>query len=382
MAEKTVDKKLMEKLFKLHGEMKTSNIHAEALQTHSPSLNFIFGNGWGLAKGYTLLLFGQPKGGKSLISRSLIGQLHQSDPTAVAVVFDTEMRWRAQVFADESQLKSYNIDKGRLKVFETNDPSCVFDTIKKDLAALIEAGLNIKLVIIDSITGVVGRRTGDQDTVMTMQRGDHAQTLQLGLQQILGTIRKHDIGLVLTTQIRDEQDPKEVMKRKTIKAAAAWAVKHFAEYAMYVEAIDSQKGRQTLAGEELQDMSLSIFKKDGERIGHRIRARMMGSSMGPKNRVSEFTVHYKDGFINQYEEVFTMGVGSGAIEKPTAMSYTIGDRKWTGGKNLMQALKDEPELQAQVLAEVKRRDLAGTFKGIADTEESPDGDEDTEESED
>ncbi len=379
MPEKTVDKKLMDKLFKLHGEMKTSNIHAEALQTHSPSLNFIFGNGWGLPQGYTLLLFGQPKGGKSLISRSLIGQLHQSDPSAVAVVFDTEMRWRAQAFSGESQLASYHIDKNRLKVFETNDPARVFDTIKKDLAELIDAGLNIKLVIIDSITGIMGRRAGNQTTVMDMQRGDHASTLQEGLKQILGTIRQHNIGLVLTTQIRDEQDPQEIMKKKKVKAAAAWATKHFAEYAMYVEAIDSQAGRKTLGGEELQDMSLSVFKKDGERIGHRIRARMMGSSMGPKNRVSEFTVHYKNGFINQYEEIFTMGVGSGAIEKPTAMSYTIGDRKWTGGKNLMQALKDEPELCAQVLAEVKRRDLAGTFKGVAELEESPEGD--TEESE-
>jgi RecA/RadA recombinase len=375
------DKKLMEKLFKLHGEVKRGNVHAGALGTHSPSLNMTFGNGWGLPKGYSLLLYGQPKGGKSLICRSTIGQLHQADPEAIAVVFDTEMRWKGQVLNDPEQMTAYGIDENRLKVFQENHPAKIFDTIEKELVALIDAGLKIGLVIIDSITGIQGRRATEQETVMTQQRGDWALTVQEGLKQILVPIRKNDIALILTTQIRDEQDPAEVMKRKKIKPTAPWYVKHFCEYFMYVEPIDSQAGRKTLAGEELQDMSLSVFKKEGERTGHRVRARMTGSSMGPKNRVAEFTIDYKKGFINQHEEVFVMGVGSGAIDKPTAMSYSFGDRKWVGGKNLMQALKDEPELAEAVLLEVKRRDLAGTFKGIAELEESPDSEESAEESE-
>jgi recombination protein RecA len=364
----SADKKLMEKLFKLHGGTPKRNVHSEAIETHSPSLNFIFGNGWGLPRGYSLLLYGQPKGGKSLISRSMIGQLHKNDPEAVAVVFDTEMRWTGQVLNDPNQLKAYDIDENRIRVFETNHPAEIFDCIEKELSALIQAGLKISLVIIDSLTGIMGRRAGTQDTIMTQQRGDHALTIQEGLKQILNTIRKHNIGLVLTTQVRDEQDPAEIMKRKKIKPAVGWASKHFCEYSMYVEPIDSQAGRQTLSGDKLEDLSLSVFKpsKEGERIGHRIRARMAGSTMGPKNRVAEFTINYKQGFVNQHEEVFELGVGSGAIEKPTTMSYSFGDRKWTGAKNMMQALKDEPDLCANVLQEVKRRDLEGSFKGIVD----------------
>jgi RecA/RadA recombinase len=378
-----VDKKLMEKLLKLHGEMKFDNVHIDALQTHSPSLNFIFGNGWGLPKGYSLLLYGQPKGGKSLICRSMIGMMHKSDPEGVAVVFDTELRWRAQLLSDPKQMAAYNIDPYRIKVFETNHPAEIFDTMEKEIPALIQAGLKIKLVIVDSITGVVGRRAGEQESIMTQQRGDHALTIQEGLKQILMPIRKNDIGLILTTQIRDEQDPAEQMKKKKIKPAVGWAGKHFTEYSMYVEPIDSQAGRKTLAGEDLQDLSLSVFKpaKEGERIGHRIRARMVGSTMGPKNRVAEFTIHYKEGFINQHEEAFVLGVGSGAIEKPTSMSYSFGDRKWVGGKNLMQALKDEPALMEQVMQEVKKRDLNGVFKGIPELEEESPDSEESEESE-
>lgn len=378
-----IDKKAMEKFMALDGKYVRRNLHAEAIETHSPALNFIFGNGWGLPKGFSMLLFGRPKGGKSLISRSMIGKLHQNDSDAVALVFDTEMRWEAQCLSDVQQLKAYNIDENRLKVIPTNHPAKIFDRIEKEIPAFIEAGVPIKLIIIDSITGVMGRRAGDQETIMTMQRGDHAATLQDGLKQILGVLRKYNIGLILTTQIRDEQNAQELMKKKTIKAAAAWATKHFAEYAMYVEEIDSQAGRKTLSGEALQDLSLQVFqakKTEGEQIGHRIRARMVGASMGPKNRKAEFTVIYKEGFVNQHEETFVLGVGSGAIDKPSPRSYVFGDRKWGSSGDVMEALKTEPELCSAILQEVKKRDLAGTFKGVSEIEEeSPDTEESSDE---
>jgi RecA/RadA recombinase len=372
----------MEKLFRLDKAIvNRRNVHAEVIETHSPSLNFIFGNGWGLPTGYSLLLYGAPKGGKSLISRSMIGRLHQNDPEAIAVVFDTEMRWEAQL--DERQMEIYGIDWPRLQIVPVNHPADIFDVIEKEINAACQKGTKIKLIIIDSITAIIGRRGTEQESIMTMQRGDLAATLQDGLKQIIGTIRQNKIGLVLTTQIRDEQDPTEIMKRKKIKPAAAWATKHFCEYGMYVEAIDSQKGRQTLDGEDLKDLSLTVNNTDGEQIGHRIRAKMTGSTMGPKNRIAEFTVHYKDGFINQQEEIFTLGVGSGAIERPSTTSYVVGDRKWTGAKNMREAIKKEPELAKKILEEVKRRDLAGSFKGTvveSDHTESESEDSDLEES--
>lgn len=375
----TANQKIMEKLLKLNGAVAINkrNIHADVLQTHSPALNFIFGNGWGLPKGYTLLAYGPPRGGKSMLARSMIGRLHQSDPTAVAIVFDTEQRWEAQLNDAETQVKPYGIDVDRLIVYATNHPSEIFDRIEKELAAAIQAGLNIQLVVIDSITEIQGVRGTDQETIMTQQRGDHASTIQNGLKQILNTIRTNKIGLVLTTQIRDEQDPTELMKRKTKRPAAAWALKHFCEYWLLMEPIDSQAGRKDLMGNELVDSSMTVFKKDGETSGHKVRARITSSSMGPKNRVAEFTIDYKKGFINQYEEIFELGTGSGAIEKPTSMSYAVDGRKWTGRDNFLEALKTEPELAESVLVEVKKRDLAGTFKTASELEPS---DDDSEES--
>jgi recombination protein RecA len=160
------------------------------------------------------------------------------------------------------------------------------------------------------------------------------------------------------------------MQHKTIKPAAAFGTLHFCEYSMFVQAIDSAAGRKTLDGVPLENSSLTVNKKGGEQTGHRIRAKMVGSSMGPKQRIAEFTVDYKNGFINTHEEVFTLGVGSGVIEKPTSMSYVFGDRKWVGSSNIMEALRTDPELCEAVLVEVKKRDLAGTFSGVSESEET------------
>lgn len=378
-----IDKKLMEKLFKSNGGAAVAeNIHMGSVQTHSPALNFIFGNGWGLPKGFSLLLYGNPGGGKSLMLRSMVGKLHQSDPTAIAIIYDTEMRWKGQVLSDPvAQMLPFGIDPTRLLVFEGNHPAGVFDHIEKELPKFAQAGINIGLIGIDSITAIQGRRASEQETIMTMQRGDHAATIQDGLKAIQPIIRKNKIPLVLTTQIRDEQDPAEILKKKKIKPAAGWAAKHFSEYVIYVQEIDSVAGRKTLAGEILEDATLKVFRstaKEGERSGHRIRARMIRSAMGPKNRVAEFTIGYGKGFINQHEEILVLGSGTGAIERPNDRTYIFADREWKSKADFLNALKTEPDLCEKIGQEIHKRDLAGTFKGGGLSEELEGADEDVE----
>lgn len=389
------DKKILASFLKSTGGFLGStktDIHAGAVRTHAPSLNFIFGNGWGLPKGYSLLLYGNPGGGKSLILRSMIGQLHMSDPDAIAIVFDTEMRWEGQVLVDfDTQMRPFGIDPDRLVIVANNHPAAIFDKIEKEVPALIQAGIKVGLIGIDSLVNIQGVRGSDDATIMTQQRGDHASTIQNGLKKIQPIIRNNKIALVLTTQVRDEQDPAELMKKKKIRPAASWAAKHFSEYCIYVENIDSQAGRATLTGETLQDLSMGVFKsaKEGERIGHRIRARMIRSAMGPKNRVSEFTLDYKNGIINTHEEVWQLGKGTGAVQQPNNRSYVFGDRKWSSKEDFLAALKSEPDLSESVLQEVHKRDLAGTFRGLSeglegsddDVEESSDEEESSESSE-
>lgn len=327
----------------------------------SPSANFIYGNGtWLLPYGYSEVLYGPPKGGKSVYVKMKIGQLHQDDPEAIAVVFDTEFRWKGQLTPE--LMKVYGIDPKRCWVIQKNSPIVVFDTIQKKIPAMIQDGAKIKYVVIDSISGVLGRREMDSESVETQQIGDHALTIQTGLKRILEPIRVNDIAVSLVAQVRAELDTNVVRRtgQKT-KMNASFGLQHFAEYFVYIAAIEGKEGRRDALEREFVDTSVTDSMDKGEITGHRIRVTMSNSSMGPKRRSGEFTFDYKRGLINAHEEVFVLGVNRNIIKSEGSwLSY--GGKKYHGKKDMLKVLEESPEMQASIVKALKDADLRGDFR--------------------
>jgi RecA/RadA recombinase len=347
--------KFLSKLRALEGAVTGDyNPLANCLRSPSPSVNWSFANvGCGLPFGYSALLYGPPKGGKSIICNAMIGQLHKDDPEAMAVTFNTELRGEIQ--ANTQQLATWGIDQDRFIVYDVNQPELIFDRIETELAALCQEGAKIKCVVIDSLKGISGRRAMNATSVMTQQIGDEAATLQDGLKRILPTIRKYKIALLMTTHVRSELDQKEQMRGKTIKMAGAWASKHLAEYFIYVEPNRSKEGRVSLAGEEFLDDSVKDFMDKSEKTGHKIRFRVEESSMGISGRTAEFTLDYDKGIINTYEEVFTLGKNLGIIEKPNNLMYKFRDQQWKGLVSCLTAIRDNEGLYREILAEIYKK---------------------------
>jgi hypothetical protein len=369
-------KKMMEKLRGLPGAVQGfKNVHEYVLRSKSPSLNFTFGNGHGLPAGYTLTLFGPPKAGKSVICNSIIGQLHQDDPDAVAVKFNTEYREQGQL-SEEQAIKMWSMDPERYIAFETNRPDEVFDRIETDLLAMSQNGLKIKLIIIDSLNSIQGRRGMNADTIMTQQIGDNAITLQEGLKRILPVQRKLDCGLIITSHVRAQMDPVEIRRGNTVKSALSFGPQHHSEYTLFVEANKNKEGKEDLQGNTFYDESVKSFTDKGEKTGHKIRVKMVDSSMGPKERTGEFTFDYHKGIINIHEEVFRLGTGYNIIQKPNNVTYQYGGKDYRGKGAMLEAIKNDPKMQEEILTELRRRDQhnelgTGAMSPPVD-EESPD----------
>lgn len=350
--------KLMEKLRKLDGAVDhTIDPMIDVLKTPSPSINWAFGvRGYGLPFGYSMVLYGPPKGGKSIMCNAFIGQLHQDDPEAVSITFNTEMRGELQQVGHAAE--AFGIDPERHLTYDVNEPGMIFDRIEKDINALCQEGLKVKLIIIDSLKGIQGRRALNATSVNTQQIGDQAATLQDGLMRILPVIRRNRIALVMTTHVRAEMDQLEQMRGNTVKMAAAFGVKHMAELFCYVEPNRSAKGKVTLAGETFTDSETKDFMDKALKTGHKIRFKCVGNSIGPAERTAEFTLDYQKGIVNQYEEVFMLGKNLGIIEKPNNVTYMYKEHKWNGLKNCLMALRDDPNLQREILADVYEKDRA------------------------
>lgn len=355
--------KHMAQLMKMDGAVsERKNRFGNVLRSGSPSVDFTYGRGHGLPFGYTTVMYGPPKAGKSVLSHLMIGSLHQMDPEAIAVKFDSEYRADGQL--DTPSLALFGVDDQRLLLCENNTASGVFDQIEKNIAAVCENGGKVRLIIIDSVSSIQGNRELNLDSIEKVTIGDHAQTIQRGLKRILPVIRKFDIALVLITQIRAEMDTTEQMRGNKFKMQASFGLQHMAEYFMAVEENKTKDGRTDIHGNALIDESVEDLGGRGEVTGTKIRVRMRENSMGPKGRTGEFTFNFGKGLVNQYEEVFKLGTGRGIVNRPNQLTYEFQGQTWKGKDAFIGALKESPALQEAIITELKARDNRGDFAAL------------------
>jgi GTPase SAR1 family protein len=351
----------MEKLAKHEGAVISDfNPHSNVLRSPSPSLNFAFGNGHGLPKGYSLVVWGPPKGGKTLVTNSFIGQMHQDDPEGYAIKFDAEVREQGQLTSEMKRI--HNIDPSRYMCYSVNTPDLIYDYISKEVAAMCQEGLPLRLVAIDSMNAIRGRRSMAAKSIMVQQMGDQALTNKDGLKQILMTQRKYGFSLIMTAHVGAELDTLEQMRGNKVRMAQAYGVQHHAEYFMYVEQDRTKDGKTDLLGNLLVDEKLKDLDEREEKTGHKIRCVMKDATMGPKGRTGIFTFDYKRGVVNTHEEVFQLGVYRGIISRPNNKTYVYGDRQWVGQEAMLTAIRDEKPLSDAILTDLKVKDMAGAFR--------------------
>jgi recA bacterial DNA recombination protein len=339
------------------------DIYARGVASPSPSVNFTYGNTWLLPAGFTEIVFGPPKGGKSLLEWLKIGQMHRDDPEAWAILFDIEMRARAQLTPKMRRL--CGIDAKRLLIIQSNRPEKVFDTFEDQIQdRVIKQGCPIRYAIMDSLSTVRGRRGVNAGSVNTQQIGDQALTIKDGLARILETQRNANMALSIIVQVRAEMDQDEVRRNGGLatKMHASWALQHYGEYFVYVGPNRWSKGRKDLLGREMVDEGLRDLLGDGkaQQTGHKIQVTMRDSSLGPKARTGEFSWDYNRGLVNVHEEVFLLGVRRKVIEVKGSY-YNIGGKKYNGTPAALRALEENPSFQAEILQELRTRELRGDY---------------------
>ncbi|SRR6266404_1760518 len=355
--------KWMRALSKIDGAVDRSyNPYDHGVRSGIPGVDWLFGNSNLLPAGLSLITYGPEKSGKSLLCNAFIGQVHRDTDDGIVIKFNTEQRELAQLTPHYMDI--FGIDPERYVAYDVKNPEQVFDVIENQIAALCADGAPIRLAIIDSVTGILGRRQMAAEGVMTQQRGDKASTIQEGLERIQAVIRKHKIALIMTSQLRDEQDPTEIMRGNKTRMAGAHALRHFAEYFMLVEPNKTVDGRKDMSGEELVNENFKDFKDRAEMTGHHIRVTMKDSSVGPKGRKAEFTFDYGLGIINQHEEVFTLGVRRRIVDKPTQSSYQLSNfpeegqvLKFVGRENFLNAIKERQDLADEIMRRVRLQDI-------------------------
>lgn len=316
------------------------------IYTPSPYMNWIMANkSQGIPKGSGVLLYSEPKAGKSLLAQSIVAQLHKDDPEAIAMYFSTEFKGKYQKGFFEG------IDPERLAMYDTNDPRDIFDFIAEDVAAMVQDGMPLKLVVIDSLTAIGGIKAEGR-SVADHLIGDKALTITRGLDRIIPFFKKNNITYITVAQVRmnigNPYGP-------DTKAAVPKACEHNHEYFMSVKRAGSADDKKDLSGKNFEAGAKDARGKQAV-TGHKIYVKMEESSVGTAGRAAKITVDYKHGFINQEEEIFELAVNCNILERPNNTTYVYEGEKYVGKNAMASAIKENPELAHRILDQIKMLD--------------------------
>jgi recombination protein RecA len=314
--------------------------------TPSPYINWIFANkAHGIPQGSGVLFYSEPKAGKSLVSQAIAGQLHEDDGEGIVMYFSTEMKGKFQ--------KGFfgNIDPERIVMYDTNDPRDIFDYLAEDVAAMVQDGMPLKMVIIDSLTAIGGIKAEGR-SVADHLIGDKALTITRGLDRIIPFFKKNNITYLTVAQVRmnigNPYGP-------DTKAAVPKACEHNHEYFISIKKAGSADDRKDLSGNSFEG-GMKDSRGNKAVTGHKIYVKMEQNSVGQAGRTARVTIDYKDGFINQHEEIFELGVNAGVIDRPNNVTYIYEGQSYKGKKAMAAAIAEDEALGLRILDQVKMQD--------------------------
>jgi recombination protein RecA len=112
---------------------------------------------------------------------------------------------------------------------------------------------------------------------------------------------------------------------------------------------------------------IGAIKKGEEVIGSETRVKVVKNKVAPPFRQAEFEILYGEG-ISRTGEIVDLGVQQGLIEKSGAWYGYKGDRIGQGKENARQFLKSNPEICAEIEAQIR----ANVFPQPAEAETEAD----------
>ncbi|CAM6004866.1 unnamed protein product [Sphagnum balticum] len=254
--------------------------------TPSPYFNWIFANkSNGIPKNSSILLLSEQKAGKSLSCYAIVEEMQKRDPEGIAIYFNTELRGALQhgVFS--------GVDKERLIIYDTKDPEEIFDRVEKDIKPMVQDGMPLRIIIVDSLTNIQGIKRRDADSVSDHLRGDHALTIQTGLDKLVPFCKRNKILLIGTSQMRANQ--KATPGGPDTQMAESWTVKHTFEYFISLKRAGSADDKADLDGKTFEEEGMKDARDQKLLTGHKIYVKCEANSIGPQGRAGVFTMDYQ-----------------------------------------------------------------------------------------
>lgn len=314
------------------------NMNVESVPTGSLSLDIALGLG-GVPKGRIIEIYGPESSGKTTVALHMVAEVQKRG--GIAGFIDAEHA------LDPVYAKNIGVDIDNLYISQPDNGEQAMEITE----TMVRSGA-VDIVIVDSVAALVPKAEIEGD-MGDSHVGLQARLMSQALRKLTAVISKYNCIVIFINQLREKIG---VMFGNPETTTGGRALKFYASVRMDVRRIEA-------------------LKQGGEVIGNRTRIKVVKNKVAPPFKEAEFDIMFGKG-ISKEGDILDLAANLGVIVKSGAW-YAYKDAKiGQGRENAKQYLRDNPEIMAEVEAQVREKYGLGQEKD-PNTEDAKNADKKT-----
>lgn len=290
-------------------------IDVPAISTGSIALDKALGVG-GLPRGRVIEIYGPESSGKTTLALHAVTNAQKQG--GIVAFIDAEHA------LDITYARKLGVNCDELLVAQPDTGEQALEITDM----LVRSGA-IDIIVIDSVAALVPRAEIEGE-MGASHMGLQARLMSQALRKLAGTISKTMTAVIFINQIRMKIG---VVFGNPETTTGGNALKFYSSVRLDIRRIGAIKDGQDV-------------------IGNRTRVRVVKNKMAPPFMEAEFDILYGEG-ISQAGELIDLGVDANVINKSGSWYSYEGERIGQGRQNVMNFLKENPEIYNSALAKLK-----------------------------
>ena len=294
-----------------------ANMNVEVIPTGILPLDIALGVG-GIPRGRIIEVYGPESSGKTTVTLHMIAEAQKQG--GIAAFIDAEHA------LDPVYAQKLGVDIDNLLISQPDTGEQALDIVD----ALVRSGA-IDIIVVDSVAALVPKAEIEGD-MGDSHVGLQARLMSQAMRKLTGIISKSRCVAIFINQIREKVG---VMFGNPETTTGGRALKFYSSVRLDVRKID-----KITQGQDV--------------IGSRTRIKVVKNKVAPPFKMAEFDIMYGEG-VSKMSSLVDMGVDMDIIDKSGAWFSYEGARLGQGKENAKQALRDQPELAAEIEAKIRTK---------------------------
>ncbi len=311
----------------------TTQMQVETVPTGSLSLDLALGVG-GIPKGRIIEIYGPESSGKTTVALHMVAEVQKKG--GIAGFIDAEHA------LDPVYAKNIGVNIDELYISQPDSGEQAMEITE----TMVRSGA-VDIVIVDSVAALVPKAEIDGD-MGDSHVGLQARLMSQALRKLTSVTNKSNCTVIFINQLREKIG---VMFGNPETTTGGRALKFYASVRLDVRRIET-------------------LQQAGEKIGNRVRVKVVKNKVAPPFQEAEFDIMFGKG-ISREGDVLDLAAKHDIIVKSGAWYSYKGERIGQGRENAKKYLADRPEIFEEVEAAVRARCMPGA--GEADKEDGDTG---------